>query len=95
MDSFQMSPMLLGLLIAWGVVTIAFITLCIYRSVLGLREEDQLFLEKGEDGMARDQAILIAKIEKLSKPIWILGVIAGVLLLAIAGIAINDALKQF
>jgi hypothetical protein len=95
MESFQISPTLLGLLIAWGVVTIAFIGLCIYRSVLGLREEDQLFLEKGEEGMARDQAMLIAKIEKLSKPIWILGVLAGVLLLVIVGIAINDAMKQF
>ena len=95
MEALHIGPTMLALLIAWGVITIVFIALCIYRSFLGLSEEDQLFLEKGEERMAREQQELIAKLQKLGKPIMILGVISGLLLLVIAGMAINDALKNF
>jgi len=95
MEGLRIGPTMLALLIAWGVITVTFIALCIYRSYLGLREEDQLFLEKGEERMAREQQELIAKLQRLSKPIMILGVISGLLLLVIAGVAINDALKNF
>ena len=95
MEGLRIGPTMLALLIAWSVITLAFIVLCIYRSFLGLSEEDQLFLEKGEERMAREQQELIAKLQKLSKPIMILGVISGLLLLVIAGVAINEALKNF
>jgi len=95
METFHIGPTLLYLLIAWGVVTVALIILCIYRSVLGMREEDQLFIEKGEERMARDQLQLIARLQKLSKPIMVLGVLSGVLLLVAIGVWFWEALKTF
>lgn len=95
METIQISQPLLYLLIAWGVVTLVLIVMCIYRGVLGMREEDQLFLEKGEERMAQDQLQLIAKLQKLSKPIMALGVLSGVLLLIAIGVWAWDALKNF
>ena len=95
METPPLSSTLISLMIAWGVITVVFIVMCIYRSVLGLSEEDQLFLEKGEEGMARDQRKLIARIQKLSKPIMILGILSGVLLLVIAGVWVAEVAKIF
>ena len=95
METTSISPTLFYLLIAWGAVTVLLVVVCIWRSVLGLREEDQLFLEKGEERMAREQQQLIAKLQKFSKPIWILAVLSGILLLVIAGVWISEVTKSF
>jgi hypothetical protein len=95
MESIQISPTLLYLLIAWGFVTVILIVLCIIRGVLGMREEDQLFIEKGEERMAQEQLQLIAKLQKLSRPIMVFGVLSGVLLLVIIGVWLWDVFQNF
>jgi hypothetical protein len=84
---------LLYLLIAWGVVTAAFLVLLLRRSLLASHEDDQIFLDAAEEHMARQQRELVAKIEALSKPIMGTGVLAGVLLLVIAGMWLKEGLK--
>jgi hypothetical protein len=84
---------LLYLLIAWGVVTAAFLVLLLRRSLLASHEDDQIFLDAAEEHMARAQRELVAKIEALSKPIMGTGVLAGVLLLVIAGMWLKEGLK--
>ena len=85
----------LYLLITWGVVTAIFLILVIWRSVLASHEDDQIFLDAAEEHMAKQQRELVSKINKLSRPILTSGIMAGVLLLAIAGIFVYNGLKNF
>jgi len=83
------------LLLAWGVVTAALICMWIYRSALENREEDQIFLDAAGESMARDQAALVSRIEKLSRPITGLMVLSGLLLVAVAGYWVYQSIQSF
>jgi len=93
MESQTLTGPLLYLLIAWGVVTAVFIVLFIWRSVLSSHEDDQIFLDAAEEHMAREQRELVAKINALSRPLMGTGILAGVLLLVIAGMWLKEGLK--
>ncbi len=84
---------MLYMVIAWGIVTAVFIVLFIWRSVLSSHEDDQIFLDAAEEHMAREQRELVAKINSLSRPLLGTGIIAGVLLLVIAGMLLKPGLK--
>ena len=88
-----LSGTMLYMVIAWGLVTAVFIVLFIWRSVLSSHEDDQIFLDAAEEHMAQEQRELIAKINKLSKPLLGTGILAGALLLVIAGMWLKEGLK--
>ena len=94
MEPTPLTGPLLYLLIAWGVVTAIFLVLLLRRSLLASHEDDQIFLDAAQEHMAREQRELVAKINALSKPIMGLGILAGVLLLALAGMWLYPALKS-
>ncbi|HEV8384283.1 MAG TPA: hypothetical protein VGQ11_05375 [Candidatus Acidoferrales bacterium] len=89
-----LSPLMI-LFVLWSAVTTVLIIMLIYRSVLSLKEEDQIFLDKAGEHMAQEQRELVARLIRLSKPITVLGVASGVLLLAIAGVWVYEGLKTF
>jgi hypothetical protein len=91
----EVSPLLKSLMIIWGVVTAGLIFLLIYRGTLSNREDDQIFLDAAEEGMAREQRALIARIERLSRPITLLIVASCVLFLVAAGMWVWDAFHTF
>jgi hypothetical protein len=84
---------LLYLLIAWGVVTAVFLVLLLRRSLLASHEDDQIFLDAAQEHMAQEQRELVAKINALSRPIMGTGILAGALLLVIAGMWLKEGLK--
>jgi len=76
--------MLNVLTITWASVTAVLVGLLIYRALIGLREEDQLFLASGEEHIAREQQVLQARISSVNKfAVW-LGVLSGLLLIGMA-----------
>jgi hypothetical protein len=93
MDTFH--DILYAMLIAWGVVTAALVCLLIYRGTLEAHEDDQIFLDAAGDSMASEQRSLVARIDKLSRPITLLIIASSVLLLGVAGIWLWQGYKNF
>jgi len=83
------------LLIVWGVITAVLICAMIYRSTLETREEDQIFLDAAGDSMAQEQRAIVAKIEKLGRPIAALAVVSGLILVTIVGLWLYQGFKNF
>ncbi len=51
--------------IVWGAITAAFVCVWAWKSILGAREEDVVFLSEGESARRAEQKEIIAKEEKL------------------------------
>jgi len=91
----QIHELLYPLMIAWGVVTAVLICLLIYRGTLETREGDQIFLDAAQESMANEQRAIVARIEALSRPIMLLIVASGALLVVVAGIWLWQGFKSF
>ncbi len=83
------------LLVAWGVITAILICVLIYRSMLENREEDQIFLDAAAQSMANEQKAIVARIERLGRPITALIVLSSVLLVAVAGLWLWQGFQNF
>jgi len=83
------------LLGSWGAVTVVLVALVAYRAVLASKEDDKLYINQAEEHMmAAGQKELVAKLNKLARPIIALGVLSGVLLLASAGLWVWIGLRS-
>lgn len=94
MESTLTGPVLY-LLIVWAVVTAVFLALLIWRNLLESHEDDQLFLDAAEEHMAKEQRELVGRINTLSRPILLTGVLAAILLVLTAGLWLYEGLKNF
>jgi len=95
METTMLQGPFLYLLIVWGLLTAAFLFLLLRRSLLASHEDDQIFLDAAQEHMAKEQREVVAKINALSRPIMGTGIIAGILLLVIAGMWLYQGLKNF
>jgi hypothetical protein len=96
----QLPQSLLSLLLdslfgIWGLITIILIALLIYRVTLASKEDDQIFIDAAEQHLYRQQQEVIAKMDRLRRPIIALTVISGALLLTTAGLWIYQGMKSF
>ena len=81
-----------ALLAIWGVLTVSLIALVIYRAVVGLHEEDQIFLDRAEAALEKAQVETLARINRLDPIIKGLAIVSGGLLLVIASVWIYQGL---
>lgn len=88
-----MSPMYM-LLVAWGILTTVLIVLMIYKSTLSMHEDDSIFLHETESQMHKDQTEVLAKMNKITPIIKVLGTLSGVMILVIAGLFIYQGLNM-
>jgi uncharacterized membrane-anchored protein YhcB (DUF1043 family) len=88
-----MSP-LVWMLTLWGVLTGVLVVLLIYRSTLTMQEDDQLFLDDTQSTLEQEQKELIAKVNKLTPFVRILGAASGLMFLVIAGMFIYQGLNN-
>ena len=87
--------MLMPILFAWIAVTVILIGLVLYRGRITLNEEDQIFLDTAEAHLAEEQRQIVAKAERITKPIHALGWLSGGLLLVLVVLLVQDAIRRF
>jgi hypothetical protein len=87
------TPLMLGLVIVWGIFTVGLIILLIYRSTLTMHEEESLYLADASQHMQKEQTELLVKVNRLTVPVWVFGAGSGVLLLVLAGMFIYQGLN--
>ena len=85
---------LVWMLTLWGVLTGVLVVLLIYRSTLTMQEDDQLFLDDTKSALEEEQRELIAKVNKLTPFVKILGAASGLMFLVIAGMFIYQGLNN-
>ena len=74
------------LMTVWAVLTTVLVVLLIYRSVLTMHEDDQIFLDSAEAHLEREQQQLTVRMNRLRPFVNILGASSGVLVLIMAGL---------
>ncbi len=52
--------------IAWGAVTTIFVILMIWKSLVGLREDNVVILDPAEAKLASEQQVIVAKVERVT-----------------------------
>jgi len=88
-----MSTMVM-LLTAWGVLTGILIVLLIYKSTLSMHEDDSIMLNDTGSQMQKDQAEVLAKMNKITPIVKVLGALSGVMILVIAGMFLYQGLNS-
>jgi hypothetical protein len=82
-----LTTMLTYLSVAGGAASAVLVVLVIYGNALDSREGEEIYLNKTEEKMmASEQPALIGKMNRLARVIKVVAVIAGVFLLASAGV---------
>lgn len=90
-----MVSLLSALWICWGSITAALALLLIYRQLVSMKEEDQLFLDPAEWQLESEQRAILTKLTKLSPFLKGLAVMSTALLIAIAGVWVYHGLLGF
>ena len=82
------------LLWAWGVITVLFVALVLYRRAITSKESDWIPLtdDSKEDQAIKAQTVIEMKNRKLTIPIYTLGTLSVVLLLVLVGFWFYHAL---
>jgi hypothetical protein len=89
---FGFSP-IQAVLILWGIVTTLLIVLLIYRSMISMKEDDQLFLDSAQSNLEQEQRQVRTQLERLAPYTKVLGATSGLLLVGMAGMWLYQQLS--
>jgi hypothetical protein len=81
--------------IVWGAITVVFVALLIYRSLISMKEEDQIFLDPAEASLENEQREIVKRIQRLSPYVKGFGFASAASLVTIAGLYTYPVLKEF
>jgi hypothetical protein len=90
----MLTPELKILVGLFTVSLVVWFILIIYKSKLEREEEEQVFLKSTPERLGEKQAALLQKVNKLSKPMWIVGTLTVLLMLAAVGMWIYQGLLK-
>ncbi|MGB6943025.1 MAG: hypothetical protein WBE37_11560 [Bryobacteraceae bacterium] len=83
------------LTVAWVAVTVVFLSLWFYRSLVGMKEEDTLVLSAAESKMEEEQRQIQTRLHQIRPYLRGFGWASVALLVAVAGIWLYRGLKDF
>jgi hypothetical protein len=78
----------------WSAVTIIYLALFLYRSIVGMREEDTLFLSAGESRMAAEQVEVMKRINKVDSITRKFGFATLFMTIVLGGVWVYGAVTQ-
>ena len=87
------SPMVMAGIVVWCAVTLIFFVLMGYRSLLSMREDDQLFLNQAESAVQTEQQLVIRRVERITPYAKGFGFASLGLLLLVSGVWIVQEMK--
>ena len=61
-----LTPFMTSMTIVWAVITGVFVVLMIYRSLIGMKEDDQLFLDPTESKVEEEQRQIITRVVRIT-----------------------------
>ena len=74
------------LVMTWSAVTAVLIGLIIYRAIVGIHEEDQIYLSQPEVALEKEQIEIVRRIGSIDRFVKGTAVLSGVLLFAAAAL---------
>jgi len=80
------------LLYGWVGLTVVLVVLVIYRALVGIHEEDQIFLDRAEAALEQEQVEVLRKINRIDPIIKGLAIASGSLILILIGVWIYRGL---
>jgi hypothetical protein len=82
-------------LFVWAAVTSVFVILMIYRSLITMREDDQLFLDSNQTAMEKEQKAIQQKLNHLRPYAKGLGFASAGLGAGLVGLWVYQAITRF
>ena len=83
------------LTVAWVAVTLVFLSLLLYRSLVGMKEEDVLILSAAESRLEEEQKEIQSRLHHIQPYLRGFGWASAALLVAVGGIWIYRGVKDF
>jgi hypothetical protein len=87
-----MTGALMSLVVVEAVLTGAAIVMFLYRGMLDMKEEDHIILDNAEAHLAREQVQIRHKVDVISRYLRIVGVLWGIVLIAMLGVWMGQGL---
>ena len=78
----------------WGVVVVLYFVFFLYRSIVGMHEEDTLYLSAGEARLAEEQKQVMKQITRLDAYSHKIGIVALAMTVILAGMWVYSVARN-